>query len=34
MVIDKKLELKEAFDEELIDLIKKATPPFVFHPEA
>ncbi len=34
MVIDKKLELKEAFDEELIDLIKKATPPFNFHPEA
>ncbi len=34
MVIDKKLELKEAFDEELLDLLKTATPPFVFHPGA
>ena len=34
MVIDRKNELKEGFDEELITLLKAATPPLNFHPEA
>ncbi len=34
MVIDRKNELKEAYDEELIALYKKACPPLHFSPEA
>ncbi len=33
MVIDREITLREAHDEELIQLCKKACPPLVFHPE-